>query len=191
MEHLSCFFPGTLALSATGGKRASEINMTPRQLRDLDLAEEITRSCYETYKRVRTGLGPERVYWSSLPSQAGDTEGRAALKVLKDHQSPIGGSSTPASYETYEGTHSRHPDVSTLFDGTDSTKLDFDIQDSRNMLRPETIESLFILYRITGKQEYRDMGWEIFQAFERWTKVTTGGYTELVSLCGSVTAKNS
>ncbi|KAG9019607.1 mannosyl-oligosaccharide alpha-1,2-mannosidase [Tulasnella sp. 427] len=52
--------------------------------------------------------------------------------------------------------------------------------DARYILRPETVESLFIAYRLTGDQRYRDWGWEIFQAIEKHCKVPTGGYSGVV-----------
>ncbi|GLT59208.1 hypothetical protein SLA2020_320410 [Shorea laevis] len=51
--------------------------------------------------------------------------------------------------------------------------------DRHNLLRPETVESLFVLYRITQDQKYREWGWQIFEAFEKYTKVGSGGYTSL------------
>ncbi|KAK8970280.1 Mannosyl-oligosaccharide 1,2-alpha-mannosidase MNS3 [Platanthera guangdongensis] len=51
--------------------------------------------------------------------------------------------------------------------------------DRHNLLRPETVESLFVLHRITGDPKYRDWGWKIFQAFEEHTKVESGGYSSL------------
>ncbi|CAG8442737.1 12310_t:CDS:2 [Acaulospora morrowiae] len=51
--------------------------------------------------------------------------------------------------------------------------------DRHNLLRPETVESLFILWRITGDVQYRIWGWEIFQAFEKYSKLQDGGYTSL------------
>ncbi|CAG8473522.1 3719_t:CDS:10, partial [Dentiscutata heterogama] len=41
------------------------------------------------------------------------------------------------------------------------------------LLRPETIESLFILYRITGDKQYQEKGWMIWQAIEKWCKTPT------------------
>ena len=35
--------------------------------------------------------------------------------------------------------------------------------DRHNLLRPETVESLFYLYRITKNETYRDWGWNIFE----------------------------
>ncbi|RSH81406.1 mannosyl-oligosaccharide alpha-1,2-mannosidase [Saitozyma podzolica] len=48
--------------------------------------------------------------------------------------------------------------------------------DARNILRPETVESLFLAYRATGDEIYREWGWKIFQAFQKYCRVPTGGY---------------
>lgn len=56
----------------------------------------------------------------------------------------------------------------------DSTKdQDFKIKpmDRHNLQRPETVESLFYLYRLTGDDKYRKWGYEIFQNFIKYTKV--------------------
>jgi hypothetical protein len=46
-------------------------------------------------------------------------------------------------------------------------------------LRPETVEALFLAYRATGDEKYREQGWAIFQAFERHCKVPGGGYASI------------
>lgn len=46
--------------------------------------------------------------------------------------------------------------------------------DTHNLLRPETIESFFILWRITKNEKYREWGWEMFQSFEKHTRVESG-----------------
>lgn len=47
--------------------------------------------------------------------------------------------------------------------------------DSRKyILRPEAIESVFYMYRITGEQHWRDAGWKMFQAVERHTRTEFG-----------------
>ncbi|CAN3486237.1 endoplasmic reticulum mannosyl-oligosaccharide 1,2-alpha-mannosidase [Diutina catenulata] len=45
-------------------------------------------------------------------------------------------------------------------------------RDKHNLQRPETVESLFYLWRLTGEQKYRDWGWQIFENFVKYTKVT-------------------
>jgi len=54
--------------------------------------------------------------------------------------------------------------------------------DARYMLRPETVESLFIAYRLTGDQVYRDHGWRIFQAIEKHCRVESGGYVTIINV---------
>ena len=49
------------------------------------------------------------------------------------------------------------------------------------LLRPETVESMFIMWRLTHDQQYRDMGWAVFLALEKMCKVPSGGYSGLKS----------
>lgn len=51
--------------------------------------------------------------------------------------------------------------------------------DRHNLLRPETVESFFVLYRITEDPKYREWGWQIFEAFQKHTKIVSGGYSSL------------
>lgn len=44
------------------------------------------------------------------------------------------------------------------------------VVDARYMLRPEAIESVFYMYRITGERRYQDIAWSMFEAVERRTR---------------------
>ncbi|KAG9292685.1 hypothetical protein G9A89_008272 [Geosiphon pyriformis] len=73
-----------------------------------------------------------------------------------------------------------------LYFEMNSTKGSETMQDMRleaqsagNNLRPETVESLFVLWKITGDVKYREWGWQIFQAFEKYSKFEDGGYTSI------------
>ena len=48
--------------------------------------------------------------------------------------------------------------------------------------RPETIESLFTAFRLTGDKRYRDDGWAIFQAIEKHCRIPSGGYATIVNV---------
>jgi mannosidase alpha-like ER degradation enhancer 2 len=41
-------------------------------------------------------------------------------------------------------------------------------------LRPEALESAYILFTLTGEEKYKAMGWDIFQRIVRWCRVETG-----------------
>lgn len=49
-----------------------------------------------------------------------------------------------------------------------------EINSRKYILRPEAIESVFIMYRITGDDYWRDRGWEMFQAIEKHTRTPLG-----------------
>lgn len=44
------------------------------------------------------------------------------------------------------------------------------IGDGRYILRPEAIESVFYMYRITGETKYQDVAWDMFQAINTHTR---------------------
>ena len=48
--------------------------------------------------------------------------------------------------------------------------------------RPETVESLFIAYRLTGDEQYRADGWRIFQAIQKYSRLESGGYASLLNV---------
>ncbi|KAF4445667.1 hypothetical protein F53441_10616 [Fusarium austroafricanum] len=59
------------------------------------------------------------------------------------------------------------------FDPKSDTKPPgFRARDLSYLLRPETIESVFYLYRITGKEEFRDIAWEM------WTSIRAAAETK-------------
>ena len=61
-EHLSCFLPGTLALGVLHG--------LDRQ--HLDLAANLTATCYEMYRQMETGLSPDVVAMNTISSDEKD-----------------------------------------------------------------------------------------------------------------------
>jgi hypothetical protein len=64
------------------------------------------------------------------------------------------------------------PELVNFRDGRDMFTND---RSAHNLLRPETVESLFYLYRKTGDAVYREQGWAIFTAFEAHCRLR-GGY---------------
>lgn len=50
--------------------------------------------------------------------------------------------------------------------------------DAHYLLRPEFIESLFVMYQITGNTTYQEWGWKVFQSIEKYCR-TPVGYTSI------------
>ena len=168
MDHLICFLPGTIALSATGGQTVQEAKArlgkawTSKHDENIRIAEELARTCWATYKATKTGLAPEIAYFAL------DEKPR----MWADHHSVNEMTDSELSLDDSEDADWR---------------MDVNIHDLdlHNLQRPETVESLYYLWKITGKVIYREWGWEMFESFMQYSKVaddTTGeiyGYTSL------------
>merc|ERR1719272_1744644 len=63
--------------------------------------------------------------------------------------------------------------------------------DAVDILRPETVESLFYMYRLTGDKKYQHWGWEMAQAIEKYAKVDGGGYASLELIQSAVPQKQN
>ena len=67
-----------------------------------------------------------------------------------------------------------------------------DAREPAYLLRPEAIESVFIMYRITGQKEYQDAAWKMFQAIMKATETEFGNAAiEDVTATGETTKKDS
>ncbi|KAL3284844.1 hypothetical protein HHI36_018983 [Cryptolaemus montrouzieri] len=118
MDHLTCYFPGTLALGFHNGLPKSHQK----------LAEDLLSTCYQTYARHPTFLAPEITHFN--------------------------------------------------IQGENSNDIYVKANDAHNLLRPEFIESLWYMYQFSENSTYQDWGWQIFQGFENYTKVSNG-YTSI------------
>jgi mannosyl-oligosaccharide alpha-1,2-mannosidase len=67
------------------------------------------------------------------------------------------------------------PDLSECEDTRETGSSPFSkIDDARYILRPEAIESVFYMYRITGDPAYQDQAWDMFEAIESITATQYG-----------------
>lgn len=148
MDHLVCYLPGTIALAATGGLTEDEARNTPgwgrAQDQQMQLARELMKTCWGMYRVTKTGLAPEIAWFEADPDSLKPFPGSAPL--------PRSGNSKPR------------------------WKMDYIIKpfDSHNLQRPETVESLFMMWRITKDPMYREWGWKIFTAFQKHTALKHG-----------------
>ncbi|CZR50683.1 related to alpha-mannosidase MNS1 [Phialocephala subalpina] len=154
MDHLACFMPGTIALGATGGlseKEAKKLSTwTKKKDEEMQLARELTHTCWGMYKVMATGLAPEIAHFHIDSPPLPESAPHKAPDNLDDAENQ-------------------------------EWKKDFNIKgnDKHNLQRPETVESLFYMWRITGDEMYREWGWEMFKAFVEYTKLEDGGFTSL------------
>lgn len=79
-------------------------------------------------------------------------------------------------YQTYMKQPTQlAPEISYFnLNGESESDIYVKTNDAHNLLRPEFIESLYYFYAITGNKTYQDMGWTIFEAFNKYTRVKNG-----------------
>lgn len=154
MDHLVCFLPGTIAMGATEGRTLAEARRDPEwkpyHEDDVQLAIELMKTCWGMYAVTGTGLAPEIAWFNA----------------------------TEYDLQPNPGDRKQRSPSSTL----SKWHKDFIIKplDAHNLQRPETVESLFMMYRVTGDSMYREWGWKIFQAFREHTMAPDGeGFTSL------------
>ncbi|KAK5132547.1 hypothetical protein LTR08_008864 [Meristemomyces frigidus] len=173
MDHLVCFLPGTIALAATAGLPLAQARKLPswsaQQDEDMALARELMKTCWGMYTTNPTGLAGEITYFNL----------HTPPLMYADAPTTSQGIQRPRSPKTF----ARLP---TNFPGAKESRAigadDYIVQagDTHNLQRPETVESLFYMWRITGDEVYRSWGWEMFEAFRRFTVVPDGmGYSSV------------
>lgn len=154
-QHLVCFVGGMYAL---GGKLFGRKD-------HLELARKLTEGCIWTYKASPHGVMPETLYMAPCGSKDDcdwdETEWKK--RVISAAGEQLTGNA--------DSDNSRADEIiaeNKLPQGF--TK----IPDRRYILRPEAIESVFVLYRTTGRADLLDTAWEMFQAIEKVTSTQFG-----------------
>ncbi|KAK4172765.1 glycoside hydrolase [Triangularia setosa] len=113
---------------------AGRLLSTPQYL---ETGAKLTRGCAYMYKSFPTGLMPERLTMQPCPFEY---------------------SSIPAGCQWNQ----------TLWDATEKQpslpKGFVSVTDRRYILRPEAIESVFYMWRITGEPEWQEAAWDMFLA---------------------------
>lgn len=148
MQHLVCFAGGMFAL---GGKM---FEITEH----VTIGRKLTDACVWAYKASPAGIMPEISHLYKCPSTANCTwdskawqaevAARADLNKEKDPQQNIANLRLPEGFTA--------------------------VDDRRYILRPEAIESVFVLYRITGQQSWQAAAWDMFSAIEKHTSTDLG-----------------
>lgn len=152
MDHLVCFLPGTIAIAATEGRTEAAARKLPTWTAQKEEQMKLARELTKTC-------------W-------------AMYAVTETGLSPEIAWFNVEELEPGPGWRSRNQSS----DDRESWKKDIKIKsaDAHNLQRPETVESLFLLFRVTEDPIYRKWGWDIFKSFKEHMLVPGGeGYTSL------------
>ncbi|KAL4066005.1 glycoside hydrolase family 47 protein [Scleroderma citrinum] len=169
-EHLSCFFPGVLAL----GAKTLDIPPSDRELHEW-AARGLAYTCYIAYADQPSGLGPDIM---AMDAWRGADPKRAGRWI--DHVKDWIKSGRPGGVPP--GLHEPSP-------AKGSSGRDYRITRDDYLLRPETVESLYLMWRTTGDERWRERGWEIFQSIDKHTR-TKYGYASVHGVSNKPTMVN-
>ncbi|KAF9446193.1 glycoside hydrolase family 47 protein [Macrolepiota fuliginosa MF-IS2] len=158
-------------------------------LKDLHLwaAEGLAQTCWLTYADQPTGLGPDEVVMNSITKEpqtkiwAGDrywlaTDDYLWIDAVDKWKKSGSRGEVPGLKEKHPVIYSERQRLSGKSRGRD-----YAVRKSGYLLRPETVESFFLLWKITGDWKWRARGWAIFEAIQKETK-TAAGYASLRSV---------
>jgi mannosyl-oligosaccharide alpha-1,2-mannosidase len=176
MSHLSCFIGGMYAL---GGK----IFGRPE---DVETGAKLTDGCVWAYNITRSGVMPENFHVRRCPegdekchfdfeTVDADYKAREAVELKKLAAKGV-------NIKIYSpSTYSMAPNVEEISDGRGGTRWpvngyydmprSFLRMDAKYIMRPEALESVFYLYRITGDPAWQEKGWRMFESIINLTAI--------------------
>ncbi|KAI9773265.1 MAG: hypothetical protein M1839_002177 [Geoglossum umbratile] len=155
-QHISCFAGGMVAL-------ASKIFDRPD---DMKVARQLVDGCVWAYKSMPSGIMPDT--FQALVSKEGEEwdEQRwfAAVKAKMLEEEEVEWVAAENAGLSIEERVQKRIEQHRLVPGIS------DISERRYFLRPGAIESLFILYRLTGAPSLRTTAWDLFQSITNHTR---------------------
>lgn len=156
-QHLSCFTGGMVALAAKAFAHPS----------DMAIARQHVDGCIWASNHTQMGIMPKifliQPCKNPSPSSSSDcTWDPSAYHAAVLTEQPSDSTSDQITDKTQRAAYllAEHR-IPTGFTA---------IPDPRYLLRPEAIESIFILYRLTGDKSLQHAAWQLFQNIEKHTR---------------------
>ena len=156
-QHLGCFVAGMVGMGARIFWDQD----------DLDIAQRLVDGCIWAYETMPTGLMPETFHMLACHVGVDDPKSKECEWDEDKYYTAI---------SEVQGQDEASQSMSTIEKGKYWAKLReiapgmTVMGDNRYILRPEAIESVFIMYRITGNPKLMDAAWKMFQDIDKWTR---------------------
>ena len=150
-QHLGCFTGGMVGIGAKIFDRPE----------DLGIARKLVDGCIWAYNHTQTGIMPEIYQMMPCPDEGNCNWNETLWQSTIAGDYPDYSASDSMSLEEKAKNAMKDQRLPAGFTA---------IPDRRYILRPEAIESVFIMYRLTGDKALQDAAWRMFNAIERYTK---------------------
>jgi mannosyl-oligosaccharide alpha-1,2-mannosidase len=151
-QHLTCFLGGLVALGA---------RLFSSREKDMEAAQKLVDGCVWTYKALPHGIMPETFYMAPCPQQPNDDDNSCKWDEEAWKQEILRRAGKDAS--------SAADAADEIIEADRLPKGFTSIPDRRYILRPEAIEGVFVLYRVTGREALLESAWDMFVAINRTT----------------------
>ena len=175
-QHLTCFAGGMVGLAARIFNRPH----------DLDVASQLTESCVWSYRVTTTGIGPEIFTFAPCGSVEdsqtseecvySDNKWRQSLrKYWRPHNVHLEGPEAPLEDMKEE--------IDLIIRDRQLPPGMVDMPERKYILRPEAIESVFVMHRITGDPAWMDKAWDMFSHIDNYsrTAIAAAGLDDVTS----------
>lgn len=159
-QHLTCFVGGMVGLAA----KAFD---TPHEL---ETARQLVDGCLWAYESMPSGIMPES--FSAVPCKFSECDWSEEKWFQAIHDQHKFQHDNDPDNDAYHLTVDQH--ANKLIKSEKLVPGFSEIRDPRYLLRPEAIESVFVLYRITGDKTLQDRAWRMFQAIESHARTDIG-----------------
>jgi mannosyl-oligosaccharide alpha-1,2-mannosidase len=140
MQHLTCFIGGYFALAGRLFKDESQVQIGAR----------LTEGCIYAYNKMPTGVMPE-----------------IFDMVACESRTSCPWNTTQWEEQVLRRAHKADADAATIIKDLKLPEGFAGLRDKRYLLRPEAIESVFIMYRVTGHEEYLEHAWDMFRSIRK------------------------
>ncbi|KAJ6572132.1 glycoside hydrolase [Mycena capillaripes] len=158
-NHLACFLPALFALGVHTPALKLRLSEAERK-RHVWAAEGLANMCWAVYDDTTSGLSPDSFV---LDRWTVAEHGRWAPRVEEWEQA---------------GSPGLPPGVRDLEREPDSQARGYSPITDSYLLRPEAVETFYIMWRTTGDIKWRERGWAVFQALQTNARVRYG-YTSV------------
>ncbi|KAI1607892.1 mannosyl-oligosaccharide alpha-1,2-mannosidase [Exophiala viscosa] len=155
-QHLACFIGGMVAISGKIFNRPE----------DLQVARRLVDGCIWAYDAMPSGLMPEIFHTAVCHVGVDDPKPNDCEWSDEKWYEAISRKNSPVQNKEMTPIELGK----TLVQQRELVLGFTQHGDNRYILRPEAIESVFILYRITGDTKLQDAAWRMFQAIDVATK---------------------
>ncbi|KAI4867755.1 glycoside hydrolase family 47 protein [Hypoxylon rubiginosum] len=152
-QHLTCFAGGMVGMAAKIFDRSS----------DLDVAEQLTDGCVWSYNATISGIGPEIFHFIPCDPDVAKDDCQWSEERWSGALRKYWGQNT-------KGDELSDEHVQNILETRRLPPGMVEVDDRRYILRPEAIESVFYMWRMTGNTKFMDQAWAMFEAVEKWTR---------------------